>query len=98
MTSNCWVEFLKYMSSKEVGTIISRQELFLALVDWPKGTVDADRVLASKKNFLKSAGWGKYEVIRKFPEYITLSEFMNIPTDNLEYLEYLVNKKENASR
>lgn len=94
MKDSCWVDFLKYMSAKEVGDVFSRQEMFTALSGWPHGTIDADRVLAKNKNFLKSAGRGKYEVIRKFPEYVTLSEFMSIPRDNLRYLEYVLNKKE----
>jgi len=82
------------MSAKEVGDVFSRQEMFAALSGWPQGTIDADRVLAKNKNFLKSAGRGKYEVIRKFPVYVTLSEFITIPKDNLSYLEYVIYKKE----
>jgi len=82
------------MSTKEVGEVFSRQDMFAALSAWPHGTIDADRVLAKNKNFLKSAGRGKYEVIRKFPVYVTLSEFMTIPRDNLSYLEYVIYKKE----
>lgn len=94
MKDSCWVDFLKYMSAKEVGDIFSRQEMLVVLAGWPQGTIDADRVLAKNKNFLKSAGRGKYEVIRKFPLYVTLVEFYGIPKDNLSYLEYLLYKKE----
>jgi hypothetical protein len=92
--SNCWVEFLKYMSAKQIGDIFTRQEMFAALKEWPQGTVEVDRVLATHKKFLKSAGRGKYEVIRKFPSYVTLTEFYSIPSDNLGYLEYTLSKKE----
>lgn len=92
--TNCWVEFLKYMNAKEIGDIVTRKELHEALKDWPSSTVDSDRWLAMHKNFLKSAGRGKYEVTRKFPLYVTLSEFFSIPSDNLGYLEYVLEKKE----
>ena len=94
MKDSCWVNFLKYMSAKDVGSIFSRQDMFAALAGWPHGTIDAERVLAKNRNFLKSAGRGKYEVIRKFPVYVTLQEFFSIPKDNLRYLEYLLYKKE----
>jgi hypothetical protein len=92
--SNCWVEFLKYMNMKEIGDVFSRQDMFEALNEWPHGALDSYRALAKKKNFLKSAGRGKYQVIRKFPMYVILHEFYNIPKDNLGYLEYVLSKKE----
>lgn len=92
--TNCWVEFLKYMAAKSIGDIFTRQEMLEALKDWPSGTVEADRRLATHKDFLKSAGRGKYEITRKFPVYVTLNEFQSIPSDNLGYLEYLSQKKE----
>ncbi len=91
MGSNGWSSFLDYMSTKTIGDIFTRQELHLALDGW--STVDTYRLLATKKNFLKIIGRGKYEVIRNFPSYITRDEFYKIPTDNLEYLEYVLLKK-----
>lgn len=92
--SNCWVEFLLFMHAREVGDTFNLRELREVLAVWPKGTVSGDVYLAKKKKFLKSVARGKYEVVRKFPKYITLAEFYRIPTDNLQYLEYVLNKKE----
>jgi len=92
--SNCWVEFLKYMSAKEIGDTLTRNDLRTALAGWPDSTVSQDISLSKKKNFIKSIGYAKYEVIRRFPKYVTLAEFFSIPTDNLDYLEYVLNKKE----
>lgn len=92
--SNCWVEFLLFMHAKEIGDTFTTRELRVALLEWPKGTVSGDLYLAKKKKFLKSVARGRYEVVRKFPKYITCAEFFNIPTGNLEYLEYVLNKKE----
>jgi len=92
--SNCWVEFLLFMYVREVGDTFTVRELREALIIWPKSTVSGDIYLAKKKKFLKSVARGTYEVVRKFPKYITLAEFYNIPIDNLEYLEYVLNKKE----
>jgi len=82
------------MYVREVGDTFTVRELREALIIWPKSTVSGDIYLAKKKKFLKSVARGTYEVVRKFPKYITLAEFYNIPIDNLEYLEYVLNKKE----
>lgn len=91
---SCWSEFLRYMSSKELGDVIYRKELHAAINIGTNSGIDFYRTSASKRKFLKSAGRGKYEVTRKFPLYITYLEFATIPLDNLEYLEYILAKKE----
>ncbi|MGH7974768.1 MAG: hypothetical protein ACREBR_04535 [bacterium] len=94
MGKNCWVDYLTFMSSKIIGDVVTRQELLMLLNQYPESTVSADIGLALKKKFMKKIARGKYEITRSFPTYMTLAEFYQIPVDNLEYLEWLLNKKE----
>ena len=96
--NSCWSEFLKYMSTKEIGDVFTRKELHSSILRGSTTGIDSYRLFVTNMKFLERVGRGKYKVLQKFPEYVTLEYFEKIFTDNLIYLEYKSKLNENASR
>ena len=89
-----WSILLKYLSQKNVGDVFSRQELIKAL-DLRETTIDTYRRLLRTHLFIVKEKRGEYKIIRKIPEYMSLSDFSWLPTNNLGWLEYSYNKRVN---
>jgi len=97
MRTNSWPLIRDFINGKEIGHIFTRKELLLlaSLRGIRSTTMDTERNALIKSNFLKWVSRGRYELIRKMPEGITLSEVITIAFGtNLDYLEKVSARKE----
>jgi hypothetical protein len=108
MKSN-WQTFKDFIRTKEEGSIITRKELHEELCNkydkqnmWcgmPTTTCYMCVKNLFNGGFMKSAGWGKYQILVHPPEELTIGDCDLIKNgDNLTYIEKLQKRKDKQKR
>lgn len=104
-----WQTFKEFIRTKEVGYIFTRKELHHVLHDEPEQKEKWSGVPSStiymcvghmfRAGFMKSVGWGKYELLAHPPEdFATSDSWLLSKGDNLTYIERLHKRRERNAR